>query len=172
MQWGTSDFFILAVVRATADTKSADAMIYQKTGNAPFDGASLYLNADKPNGFTTLCAAQVSGAAGQYVVSLSPPATYVDSSVHVLGARRSGNTLEIRVDGQVSNALTNAAIGTTNVSSPNVPAIIGQNGYPPLRAEFQQVHGDVAEMIGVRGSLTPATVSNLEHYLMGRYGVP
>jgi hypothetical protein len=172
MQWGTSDFFIVAVVRATADTRSGEAMVYQKTGPAPYDGASLYLNADKPGGFTTLCAAQVSGGAGQYVVSLPPPATYVDSSVHVLGARRSGNTLEIRVDGQVSNAVTNAAIGTTNVSSPNFDAIIGQNGYGTPSAEFQQVHGDVAEMIGVRGSLDPATASNLEHYLMARYGVP
>src|SRR5207253_96550 len=46
MQWGTSDFAILAVVRANADTTSGEAMVYQKTGAFPFDGASLYLNAD------------------------------------------------------------------------------------------------------------------------------
>jgi hypothetical protein len=172
MQWATSDFFILAVVRANADTTSAEAMVYQKTGPFPYDGASLYLNADKPNGFTTLVAAQVSGGAGAYVVSLSPPTTYVDSSVHVLGARRSANTLEIRVDGRVSNSLTNAAIGTTNVSSVGWAAIIGQNGYGTPSAEFQQVHGDVAEMIGVRGALDLQTVANLEQYLKSRYGVP
>jgi hypothetical protein len=170
MQWGTSDFFILAVVRANANTAGA-AMIYQKTGPSPFDGASLYLNANKPVA-TTLCAAQVSGAAGQYVVSLPPPSTYVNSTVHVLGALRTGNTLEIRVDGQVSNTLTNSLIGTTNVSSAGLAAIIGQNGYGTPSAEFQQVHGDIAEMIGVRGSLDPATVANLEQYLKGRYGVP
>jgi hypothetical protein len=106
------------------------------------------------------------------VVSVSPPATYVDSSVHVLGAYRTGNTLEIRVDGKVSNSITSAAIGTTNVSSVGYAAIIGQNGYNTPQAEFQQVHGDVAEMIGVRGTLNPATVGNLEQYLKTRYGVP
>jgi hypothetical protein len=130
------------------------------------------LNADKPNGPTTLCAAQVSGDAGYYVVSQSPPATYVDSSVHVLGAHRTGNTLEIRVDGRVSNALTSPAIGTTNVSSVGLQAIIGQNGYGTPRAEFQQVHGDIAEMIGVRGTLDPAVVENLEQYLKARYAIP
>jgi len=84
---------------------------------------------------------------------VSPPATYVDSSVHVLGAHRAGNTLEIRVDGKVSNSITSAAVGTANVSSVGYAAIIGENGYNTSQADFQQVHGDVAEMIGVKAGL-------------------
>lgn len=168
MQWATSDFIVFAVARATAQS-AVNAMLYQKTGVSPYNGASLYLNAGKPVG-TTLAAAQVSGAV--YVVSDPPPSTFVDSSVHLLGAYRAGATLEVRVDGVVSNSITSASVATTDVSSVGWSGIIGQNGYGIPQAEFQQVHGDIAEMVGVHGTLTQTELARLEQYLMSRYAIP
>ncbi len=169
MQWGTSDLLVEIVVRGNTQS-AAEAMLYQKTGPSPYDGASLYLNADKPTA-TTLAGAQVSGQI--YVVSAAPPATFDDGSVHVLGLRRSGVALEVRVDGVVSNSIVNASVGTVDVSSVGADAIIGQNGYgAPSTNEFQQFHGDIAEMIGVKGLLTQTELANVEQYLKTRYGIP
>jgi hypothetical protein len=167
MQWGTSDLVILAVSRAVAGT-AHEAMLYQKTGSAPYDGASLYLNADKPT-VTALAAAQLSGAT--YVVSAAPPTTFVDGTPHLLAVRRVGTRLEVRVDGAVSKSLEAAEVATVDVSSKGFDAIIGQNGYNPA-AEFQQLHGDIAEMIGVDGPLSEVDLDNLERYLKRRYGIP
>ena len=135
MQWSTDDFVVLAVVRATAS--ATEAMLYQKTGPPPYNGASLYLNQDKPSA-STLAAAQVSGSI--YVTSVPPPATFVDGSVHLVGARRSGLTLEIRVDGAVSNSLNSAAVAATDVSVAGVNAYIGQNGLANVAAGTAELH--------------------------------
>ena len=169
MEWGTSDFAVYAVARATLQTVATNAMLYQKTGASPYDGASLYINAGKPFQ-TTLAAAQVSGSI--YVVSNSPPSTFVNSSVHLLGAYRTGATLQVRVDGALSHSITSAAVATVNVSSFGYSAIIGQNGYGIPQDEFQQVHGDIAELVGVNGTLAPAELASLEQYLTARYAIP
>jgi hypothetical protein len=167
MQWGTDDFAVFAVVRGRTQSASS-AMVYQKTGASPYDGAALYLNAGKPVQ-TVLAAAQVSGAV--YVVSAAPPATFDDGTVHVLGARRAGATLEIRVDGAVSRSIDGPTVSAVDVSSNGVDAMIGQNGYAPV-AEFQQVHGDIAEIVATHGVLALEDVAALERYLKLRYGIP
>jgi hypothetical protein len=78
----------------------------------------------------------------------------------------------MRVDGTVSSSITNPSVATTDVSSVGIAAIIGQNGYGTPRAGFQQFNGDIAEMIGVRTTLSATDVANLEQYLKMRYGVP
>jgi hypothetical protein len=167
LDWATSDFAIFVVVRATSQTASS-AMLYQKVlPVSPYDGATLYLNANKPT-TSNLAAAQISGAV--YALSTAPPATYVDFTVHLLGMRRAGATLEMRVDGAASGTLTSAAVATTSVSN-TAYVTIGQNGYPP-QSEFQQLHGDIAEMVGVRETLSAADLQSLEHYLKTRYGIP
>ncbi len=167
MQWGMGDFVVLGVARAAVGT-AADGMLYAKVGPYPWDGVNLYVNADKP-GPTSRAAAQVSGTL--YVVSTPPPYTFVDSTVHLLGARRSGATLEVRVDGVVSTSMTSDSIATVDVSAVGWQAVIGQNGYAPT-PEFQQIQGDVAEMLGVQGSVTPSELAELEQYLKGRYAIP
>ncbi len=132
MRWGVNDVLVLVVARGTLQT-AADAMLYQKTGPPPYDGVDLYLNADKPVP-TTRAAAQVSGEV--YVVSAPPPATFVDDAVHLVGLRRARTTLEIRIDGEVSNAITSDAV-SADVSAAGADAIIGQNGYGTPRLQFQ-----------------------------------
>jgi hypothetical protein len=171
MQWGTGDFLVEAVVRCQGQS-APDAMLYQKTEEAsPWNGASLYLNADKPM-TTALAAGQASGTV--YVVSAPPPTTFDDGSVHLLGVRRSGNTLEVRVDGAPSSIM-NASVGTINVSVSGADAIIGQNGSQggaTPTSEFQQLWGDIAEMVGVGGALNQTELSSLEQYLKARYAIP
>jgi len=168
MRWGTSDCVVLAVIRATPET-APDAMIYQKTTAFPYDGVDLYLDPLAPVP-SPRAAAQVSG--GLFTVSKAPPATFVDSSVHVVGARRAGQTLEVRVDGAASSSLSNASVASVDVSAEGFTANIGQNGYDPPRAEFQQLHGDIAELIGVVGFVTDAELGALETYLKSRYAIP
>ena len=57
--------------------------------------------------------------------------------------------------------------GAVDLASGN----IGQNGYGTPAAENQQLHGDLAEEVAVRGSLTPDELSDLEGYLKSRYGL-
>jgi hypothetical protein len=166
MRWGTHDFLVLVVARMTAQTQPY-GMLYQKTGPPPYNGVNLYLN-PVAGGPTTLAAAQVSGSL--LVLSNPPPSTFVDSSVHLIGARRAGKTLEIRVDGAVSNSSTTAIFAAIDVSAVRAPAVIGQNGSP--RPEFQQVNGDIAELVGVNGPVTPAELAKVEHYLKSRYAIP
>jgi hypothetical protein len=142
-------------------------MVYQKTGPGPaFDGLDLYVNSAKP-GPSTLAAAQVSGSV--YVDNLAPPATFLDSTAHLLGARRTGGTLEIRVDGESSSTLTAGSVAV-DISAVGSNAAIGANG-GNLSPEFQQLHGDVAEIVAVHGTLAPADLASLEQYLMTRYGI-
>jgi hypothetical protein len=149
---------------------AVEAMLFQKTFNAPYNGPALYYNSDKPVSSSQV-GAQVSGTL--YVVSQPPPSTLSDLAVHLLVCHRAGAVLEIRVDGAVSNSISSAAVASTDVSSPSVAAIIGGNGYGTQTAAGQeQVQGDIAEMVGVHGSLTAAELANLESYLMTRYAIP
>ena len=169
MRWGKNDLLVLVVFRATPQS-TTDCMLYQKTGALPYDGASLYLQSDKPSP-STLAGAQVSGQV--YVPSSPPPTTFVDGNIHLLGIRRAGTTLEIRVDGALSNSIANASVAGVDVSAIGYDATIGQNGYGmPPQTEFQQCHGDIAEEIGVNGSVSPTELANLEQYLKARYAIP
>ena len=150
------------------------AMIYQKAASPyPFDGAALYINpryGNSPSGtLTHLAAAEVSHDV--YIISTPPPSTFDDGSVHLLGVRRSGAALEVRVDGAVSGATTTAQVAVTDVSAVGVNAIIGQNGYTPA-AEYQQFHGDIAEMLAISGPSASTYLPNLEQYLKARYSMP
>jgi hypothetical protein len=166
LRWGTDDFVILAVVRANEET-GLNAMIYQKTGDVPFDGPSLFLNSSKPT-TSTRAVAQVSGEV--YVLSGGEPETFVDDTAHVLATRRVGKRLEIRVDGRVSAYLESAAVADTNVDAPGQDGIVGANGYNPT-PEFQQVRGELSELIAVHGACSDAEVTGLESYLAARYAL-
>jgi hypothetical protein len=169
MRWGRNDLVVLVVFRATGQS-ATDCMLYQKTAPPPYDGVDLYLNSDKPAP-SMFAGAQLSGQV--YVVSSPPPTTFVDGSVHLLGIRRAGPTLDIRVDGVLSSSMTNSTVAGVDVSAIGDDAIIGQNGFgTPPQSEFQQFHGDIAEEIGVNGSLSQTEIANLEQYLMTRYAIP
>jgi hypothetical protein len=170
MQWGTDDFLVLAVVRGNVGS-AGNAMIYQKTLTPyPWDGVNLFINANE-GAATNLAGVQVSHPV--YALSTPPPSTFVDGSVHLLGAYRAGATLEIRVDGTVSGTMTSAQVATGDVSAIGIDAIIGQNGGgTPPTPEFQQFHGDIAEELAIVGPAASTYLANLEQYLMARYSIP
>jgi len=76
------------------------------------------------------------------------------------------------VDGAISSSTMSASVASVDVSAIGWVANIGQNGYGTPMAEFQQLHGDIAEMLGVRESLTQRELANLEGYLKSRYAIP
>lgn len=166
-RWGTGDFAMYAVIKGAATTTANFAMLYQKTAGSAYDGINLYVNSAKP-AVSTLAAIQISGAV--YLDNKAPPATFIDGTPHILGGRRYGQTLEIRVDGASSNIMTNdAGLLNVDVSAMGSPAAIGQNGNGG--AEFQQYHGDISELIAVVGTITDGDVANLEAYFKTKYGL-
>jgi hypothetical protein len=168
LQWGTSDFVVLAVIRGSP-VSQVNGMIYQKSATpSPFDGVNLYIDADEGTP-THLAGAEVSHSV--YVLSAPPPSTFADGSVHLLGVLRSGTALELRVDGAVSGATTSPQVAMTDVSAVGKIAAIGQNGYN-TQAEFQQFHGDVAEILAIYGPSAAMYLPNLELYLKMRYAIP
>jgi hypothetical protein len=166
MQWGTSDFAIFAVFRAAPQNLAPEAMLYQKPqGTAPYTGAALYLNSDKPS-TSTLATAQLQEDV--YVDNSPPPSTFDDSSVHLLAAIRTGTTLAIRVDGALS---ASTAVSALDISAPgNQAAIGGQVG--SAIAGDKQFTGDIAEVLGVDATLSSTDLGNVEGYLKARYGIP
>jgi hypothetical protein len=74
------------------------------------------------------------------------------------------------VDGVESNSLTSGTIASTDVSAAGVPGCIGANGTP--NPEFQQVHGDISEIVAVVGGVSTTELATLERYRLGRYGSP
>jgi hypothetical protein len=168
MQWGTDDYALFAVFRASAQSQ-ANSNLYQKVnGASPWPGAALMINYVATTS-TTLAASYVRHDV--YVVSAAPPATFDDFTVHLLTERRAVLTLDVRVDGRPSASVTNANVGAVDVSGAGYPATIGQNGYQPT-TDFQQLYGDIAEMIAVRGALTDTELASLEQYLKDRYAIP
>jgi hypothetical protein len=166
IRWGTEDFVVLVVARASAES-GINAMLYQKTGDSPFDGPALFLNCNKPVD-STRAAAQISGET--YVVSEGEPSTFVDNTPHVLTARRAGTRLELRVDSAALMILDAPEVSGINVDASGKDGIIGANGYNTL-PDFQQVRGQLAELIAVRGQTSDEEVAELEAYLLARYSL-
>jgi hypothetical protein len=155
-------------VQATSKT-ATNAVIYGRSG--PSTGISILLNAQF-SAATSLAGTGI--AAGYNITSLSPPSSFVDGTTHLLGARRAGQTVEIRVDGKLSNSISDPKVATFDVSEPGTPSVIGQNGGLNGQvpgSEFEQLHGEVAELIGTSGTLAATDLSNIESYLMARYGL-
>jgi len=160
LQWGTGDFVLVAV--ATFSNTNISQMLYQKVGQAPYDGPALYVNSQKPTQDTRAT------AQGSENVFATSNMNGLQGAPHLFTARRFGSTLEVRVDG--------TSEGQTSISSPvdvsaaGIPAMIGQNGYNPTPG-FQALQGDIAEMIAAQGPLADADLHTLECHLLLKYGL-
>lgn len=166
LQWGTTDYALYAVMRHTNDPagagKQAYGIVYAKwTDTSPFPGMFLwanYPNGDVKNGYTTRT---------DEVKFISTDAGYNDGVLRVVGVRKTGDKLELRVNGKKENELADAGgYDASAFSAPGLPAYIG--GRP---AAFQALVGDIAEIVAIKGAVSDSEQANVESFLKTRHGL-
>jgi len=92
-------------------------------------------------------------------------AGYNNNVGRYMGARRTGSTLEIRVNGAVDGSAN--IMGTVDVSAQNVPVQIGSMA----DASYARMNGDICEIIAVKGSVSANDLASIESYLKAKYGL-
>jgi hypothetical protein len=159
--WGTGDFSLYVVFRYQGvPLFSLVAGKYDPV--VPFPGPNLYANYFIPCLSTNIAARLDSTHFVQ-----TQDGGYDNDQMRVVGMRRTGTHLELRVDG-VSNVTDDAGFpdgGVVDVSAPDASFYIG------ARPTGAQLKGDVAEVLGVKGTLSDADVEALEAYLKKKYGL-
>ncbi len=161
--WGTGDFSLYVVFanESALDNFSLIAGKYDQT--APFPGPNLYANYFTP-GPSTKIAARIDST--HYTLEADDSGSN-DDKFRMVGMRRSGVKLELRIDG-VSTSSDDAGYsdgGAIDVTAPDASFYVGGR---PIGAPMS---GRVAEVIGVKGTLSDADVSALEAYLKTKYGL-
>ncbi|WP_394824000.1 hypothetical protein [Pendulispora albinea] len=157
LTWGTDDFAVFVALRYTDinhPQKVAGVIYAKNASNSPFPGVQLFATG-LPSQFwagtdaDTRIKSTKSGAVG-----------YADGQMHIAVLRRSGTSLELRVDGAVVGSLVN----TKDVNTSGFNALIG--GAPDV--EF--LKGDIALLLGIHGTVTDAQEIQVETYMRNRYG--
>jgi hypothetical protein len=161
--WGKEDFAIVVVFRHTTPTNTFGLIVGKYDQATPFPGPNLYANYFAPTQ-TTQIAARVDGP--HYVKSAASGLN--DGKIHVAAIRRAGTSVEVRVDGAptVNPEAGAPEGGAIDVSAPAAPITIGArpNGSAGLV-------GGIAEIVGLRGSISDAEITQLEAYFRAKYGL-
>jgi serine/threonine-protein kinase len=168
---GSEEFVVEVVARHTrALPKDMTAygmtdgygLLFAKTeAPDPYFGIALMVNYPHPEPSTKL------GVQTSYVTyALSTTERLNDGRPHLFGARRTGGVLEARVDGVAEATVPSV---TEDVSAPGRPAFIGAQ--PQSRGIIQQLQGDIAAIVLVRGPFTPRYFEKFEADMMARYGI-
>lgn len=163
LQWAADDFAFYVVMRHVNDTVNAPpgfGIVYTKwTDTGPeFPGFFMWASYPGSTGYVTrLDATQVVGSDG----GLN------DGTMRLVGTRKNGMNYEIRVGGNQVSLLSDAGIPD--------PAAFNANGLPAFiggrEAQIQQLQGDIAEIIAMKGTLTDLEQTTLEGYLKKKYGL-
>jgi hypothetical protein len=161
LAWGTGDFGMFVVFRSRNPLGSFGLIVGKYNAVAPFAGPNLYSNYFAPQPTT-----EIVGRADGNHLARSSDGGFNDDKPHIAGMRRSGATIEVRVDGVASvNADAGSPDGSAiDVSAGDASVAIGYRNGAGLR-------GDIAEIVCVKGNLTDAEVSQIEAYFRAKYGL-
>lgn len=154
LDWGTADYVVAMVASATSCGGSGTVCWFWE--ELPDDAADVGVALAGFAGATGY-----SPAAIDYDNVQSPGVPY--GGFHVLAAHRTGSTLEIRVDGTVTASGADAADMADIVGEPST--YVGESAIGG-----GSLTGAIAEIV-VASGVSPQDVSNLEGYLMARYGL-
>jgi hypothetical protein len=158
--WGTGDFSLFVVFANESATFALVAGKYDE--NAPFPGPNLYANFFMPVPSTKIAARLDST---HYTLEEDDSGSN-DDKFRMVGMRRSGARLELRIDGV--STISDAGYpdgGAVDVTAPDASFYIGG------RPTGSPMSGRVAEVIGIKGTLSDADVDALEAYLKTKYGL-
>jgi hypothetical protein len=154
LQWASDDFIVEAVVRVPAAASGAGILWFKgAVGGSGFD----------------LIASPGSQSAGYFGDSNAAAGAPfgADGAFHVVGMRRVGTNIEVRVNGQATIAALTAADSASEVGS---PLYIGVGA--PMEQGVTQFVGDVAEIVAVHGTTSDVNVGKLEQYFKQKYALP
>jgi hypothetical protein len=167
MQFGTGDFALWVVARFNNMTNGGFntglGLLYGKVpqGSFNFTGAFLLGNTFQNN---QVAAGLNGGTSSNNILSVA--AMYNDNTARNYGLRRTGASIELRVNGQQAASMNQN--GNVDVSAANNPARIGANG----DANFERLNGDIAEVIACKGATSMQDVANVDGYLKTKYALP
>ncbi len=164
LQWGTGDFYLVLV--AEYDNKSSDGASKGVAGMAvrfPFNGQTgVQLLGNIPAQNQTAADGLVTYVAqGSFAFTST---AYNTNKPHIFVSKRSGTNLDLRVDG------ASVGTGTSNQNVDNAGTVLtlGAAG----DANFFRMNGDIAEVMAVKGVLSPSDQSGIEGYLKAKYATP
>jgi hypothetical protein len=105
----------------------------------------------------------------------STAANYNDGKFHRIGLRRNGAALEVWTDG-VATSLTPDAGANIDVSSTGADVFIGASVTPGVNVNQPptialRLIGGIAEVIGVKGTITNGDTTNLDGYFKTKYAL-
>ncbi len=166
LEFGPGDFAVFMVAEYTNTTTgngASQGTFYAKVaGNTTPTGPQLFGNAGGPNN-TLVASVRARININDNVNSAAT--TYNDGKFHRVGIRRTGTTLEVWADGTATSFVPDAG-GAVDVSATGSDAFIGNNGQGQNR-----LAGGIAEVIGVKGTLSSGDVTNLDGYFKSKYGL-
>lgn len=165
LQFGTGDFLIAVVARHTTPVNVGwgYGLFYIKNElPSPFTGPALLANTEER---TTQLAAQI--AYHQATIETAQSG-FNDGQPRVLVLRRRASagvaSLEIRVNGATA-AITTGSAYAADISAPGRPVTLA--GTP----DMQNIVGDIAEVVAIKGAIPDSDVTALEGYLETKYSL-
>lgn len=169
MQWGTGDFAVWVVARynniPNSGWATGSGTLFDKAP-PPFSqqsrGVYLMANMFGQQGW----APGVEGAVeATQANDLQQGGMFNDNTARAYGFRRAGSTLELRVNGMA--LATKQQQGMVDVSAANQLGHIGAEG----DANWRRLNGDIAEIIGCKGSISTQDLGSVDGYLKMKYNL-
>jgi hypothetical protein len=162
LQWAASDFAFYVVMRHLngAVVLPDYAIVYSKwTDTGPeFPGFFMWASYPGSTGYVTRFNASQ---------AIESDGGLNDGVMRLVGTRRAGMNYELRVSGTKVDGLTDASVPDPDAfNAAGLPAFIGGREAP-----IQQLQGDIAEIIAIKGTLTDPEQTTLEAYLKKKYGL-
>jgi hypothetical protein len=180
LEWGTSDYLVAVVARHTTPTDAAAPdyngngygffFMKQAVNVSPFYGPTIY--GGHTHGTIGLFTQTACCSTSAYVTS-NDSGVYNDGVARLITARRYADpdagdaavaTLELRVNGAPIGSVTSTEVAH-DVSAIGYPAHVGGS------YNHQNIQGDMAEVVAVKGAISPSDLASLESYLRGKYGL-
>jgi hypothetical protein len=175
LHFGLGDWTVAVVARHTNALGTYGALWTKADeitpGVCPCRGAAIFANSTLPVSETNFLAQAASNGfdAAAYVDSVD--GGYNDGKFHVIIARRTQQTtLEIRTDGiSAKNTTLPAVDDTADGAAVGIGA--GATGYSGVVGTSQLLHGDIAEIVAVQGTVSDTDMGSLEAYFKSKYGL-
>lgn len=168
LQWGHNDFSVWIVSRFDNSVNGNSqatgvGVLYSKFSSQQVTNTGPVLLANNTVNSQNLVPGLTGLVSGANVVGVSQG--YNDNKARAYGLRRTGNTVEVRVNGsQVGMVMQNGAV---DVSATGTMARIGADG----DASTHRLNGDVSEVVACKGTMAANDMSALEAYFKAKYNL-
>jgi hypothetical protein len=166
LRWGTNDFLIVVVARYSNPETSSDVTgagcLFSKSP-AFGSGPALFANTP-PAGSAKYSGTGLAAFLDGSRTVFSSKTGLNDATPHAFAVRRSGGTLELRLDGNV--------VGTSTVTTANVSALFAdvRIGSDSAGSKWR-LDGEIAEIVAVGQALRAGDLTAIEAYLKQKYAL-